>query len=134
MLRDDQAKILIFLCFEAKISQALLIIESKKFIQNVATSGDINATYIYRNRSRFACREWRTYNFDLPKNPLMTNIALLPESRSIKINLFKIKSDMDGSCCFEKLVLKIQEFLSIPTLDFKKIKIRKIKSIRYIGP
>jgi len=57
MLLDDQAKILIFLCFEAKISQALLIIESKKLIQNVATSGDINATYIYRNRSRFACLE-----------------------------------------------------------------------------
>ena len=29
--------------------------------------------------------------------------SILSESRSIKINLFKIKSSMDGSCCFEKL-------------------------------
>ena len=34
----------------------------------------------------------------------------------------------------KNLVFKIQEFLSIHTLDFKKIKIREIKSIRYIGP
>ena len=66
MFLDDQAKLLIFQCFEANISQALLIIgvnkyflyskemiESKQLIQNVATttSGDRNATYIYGNRS-----------------------------------------------------------------------------------
>ena len=70
MFFDDQVKLLIFQCFEANISQALLIIgvnkyflyskemiESKQLIQNVATttSGDINATYIYGNRSHFAC-------------------------------------------------------------------------------
>ena len=76
MFFDDQVKLLIFQCFEANISQALLIIgvykyflyseemiESKQLIQNVATttSGDINATYIYGNRSHFACLGWQTW-------------------------------------------------------------------------
>ena len=76
MFLDDQAKLLIFQCFEANISQALLIIgvykyflyseemiESKQLIQNVATttSSDINATYIYGNRSHFACLGWQTW-------------------------------------------------------------------------
>ena len=75
MFFDDQVKLLIFQCFEANISQALLIIgvnkyflyskemiESKQLIQNVATttSGDRNATYIYGNRSHFACLGWQT--------------------------------------------------------------------------
>lgn len=76
MFLGDQAKLLIFQCFEADISQALLIIgvykyflyseemiESKQLIQNVATTttGDINATYIYGKRSHFACLGWQTW-------------------------------------------------------------------------
>ena len=50
----------------------------------------------------------------------MTNMALLSESKFIKINLFKIKSHMDGSACFEKLGSQDSRVLLNPNSWFQE--------------